>query len=59
MFSLWGNGAPVQIALIIPEEPLLSVVAADFVALRNALRKTALKVRIQIEWLQFVAGQRE
>ena len=59
MFSLWGNGAPVQIALIIPEESLLSVVAADFVALRNALRKTALKVRIQIEWLQFVAGQRE
>lgn len=35
------------------------VVAADFVALWITLRKIALRVRIQIEWLQLVAGQRE
>nr|KAF6491522.1 zinc finger CCHC-type containing 9 [Molossus molossus] len=53
----WGT-CP-DLALIIPKESMLMVVAADFVALWDILRKIALKVRIQIEWLQLVAGQRE
>ena len=53
----WGT-CP-DLALIIPKESMLMVVAADFVALSDILRKITLKVSIQIEWLQLVAGQRE
>nr|KAF6356424.1 zinc finger CCHC-type containing 9 [Myotis myotis] len=52
----WGT-CP-DLALIIPKESMLMVAAADFVALWDILRRIALKVRIQIEWLQLVAGQR-
>ncbi|XP_032482066.1 zinc finger CCHC domain-containing protein 9 isoform X3 [Phocoena sinus] len=48
-----------DLVLIIPKDSMLMVVAADFVALWNILRKIAPKVRIQIEWSRLVAGQRE
>ena len=53
----WGTC--LDLAPIIPKESMLMVVAADFVALWNILRKIALKVRIQTEWLELVSGQRE